>query len=71
MTYIIKISLDNDVFVKNGANETARILEDIAKTCRHFADVTANKVKAVPKTLFDVNGNNVGRATVKGEKEEF
>ena len=60
MTFILKIDTDNAAFQNgNQAHETARILKEVVRRLRAGEDFSHYL------TLFDVNGNDVGRAAFK------
>jgi len=55
-TFTISIDLENDVFLPCPHDEIVRILRDVADRIDNGE---------CPKSLFDINGNRVGTATVK------
>lgn len=59
MTFILKVDTDNDAFQPNPNFETARILREVAERLE-FGEVFSTY-----QTLFDMNGNDVGRAAFK------
>lgn len=57
MRAVIEIEMDNEAFVGNLRSEAARILAELAAKLRQG--------NPVGPSLYDVNGNRVGKVAVK------
>lgn len=58
-TFVLKVDTDNDAFTPEPASEVARILRGVADSLEAGEDFSHYR------TLFDANGNDVGRAAFK------
>jgi len=58
-TFTVKIDTDNDAFVDDPTPELVRILQVIAET------LASGRPYDMFQTIFDANGNDVGRFALK------
>src|SRR5262245_19344558 len=61
MTFVLTIDCDNAAFEVDKYETVADMLEDVARRLRRGDDFSNGY-----RSLFDVNGNEVGRAAFKG-----
>lgn len=64
MEFRLNIHADNEAFEPEPAHEIARILRDISHRIESGMDLSSYR------TLFDINGNDVGRVALK-ERDRF
>lgn len=64
MRVTVKIQCDNDAFSSNPAYEVARILGELSE----HLNATGRLQVGDERTLFDGNGNTVGRFKVRDDK---
>lgn len=63
MTFKLEINCDNDAFMDRDGNEgTGFALNEVKRILKEYADDPASWGS---KKLYDINGNPVGKATIK------
>lgn len=63
MTFKLEINCDNDAFMDRDGNEgTGFALNEVKRILKEYADDSASWGS---KKLYDINGNPVGKATIK------